>query len=386
MRGETVKEEFIIRREDHKDRQVLAHAAPILGEDGDIMAGIVVFLDITEQTSLEKELAEEKEMIEHVMNVSPSAITIVDRTGRVTYANKMAETILGIRLSVSDGITYDSSDWRITDFDGNPFPQDQLPFNLVRTRREPVFDVRHAISWPDGTRVLLSINAEPLLDENQRFDGMVCGLADIESENAIIKANHDLRERVKELNCLQQLAHLVAAYGRIEPILSELVFIIAQSWQYPEHTAARILYMDTAYVTDNFQETSLLQTADIIVQNGKAGRIDVFYIGPVTETDYDPFLEAEAQLLDAIALRLGRVIERLQLTRRYKDLFNTVNEAIVFGRYGWKNQGSQPGGSGSLRVSSAGRPYRNSYGEFLHGPPNSTGHPGKIDARRRYVS
>ena len=57
-KGEVVSEEHIIRRDDHEDRYVLANAAPIKDSNNKVIAGIVVFLDITERKKLEKERTE----------------------------------------------------------------------------------------------------------------------------------------------------------------------------------------------------------------------------------------------------------------------------------------------------------------------------------------
>jgi len=54
--GETVKEEFVIRRDDQQDRIVLAHAAPVNNAEGERIAAIVVFLDITERKEAEQGL------------------------------------------------------------------------------------------------------------------------------------------------------------------------------------------------------------------------------------------------------------------------------------------------------------------------------------------
>jgi len=51
--GETCSREFIIRRADNDDRIVSANAAPIKNEQGKVVAGIVVFTDITEHKQLE---------------------------------------------------------------------------------------------------------------------------------------------------------------------------------------------------------------------------------------------------------------------------------------------------------------------------------------------
>ncbi len=55
--GEVAREEHIIRRDNLEDRYVLADAAPIKDSDNNIIAGIVVFQDITERIKLEEERA-----------------------------------------------------------------------------------------------------------------------------------------------------------------------------------------------------------------------------------------------------------------------------------------------------------------------------------------
>ena len=54
--GETCSDEFIIGRDDSEDRYVLANAAPIKDSNNNIMAGILVFLDITNRKKTEIQL------------------------------------------------------------------------------------------------------------------------------------------------------------------------------------------------------------------------------------------------------------------------------------------------------------------------------------------
>jgi len=63
MSGETVSEEFIIRRPDGENRVVWANAAPILDEEGNVISGIVIFLDITERKQIEESLRLKEEML-----------------------------------------------------------------------------------------------------------------------------------------------------------------------------------------------------------------------------------------------------------------------------------------------------------------------------------
>ncbi len=56
LNGETCTEEFIVRRDNLKDRYVLANAAPIRDAHDMIKAGVIVFLDITERKTMEMRL------------------------------------------------------------------------------------------------------------------------------------------------------------------------------------------------------------------------------------------------------------------------------------------------------------------------------------------
>ncbi|MBD3225733.1 MAG: PAS domain S-box protein [Caldithrix sp.] len=70
LKGETVREEFIIRRNQQEDRHVLAHAAPIHGETGERIAAIVVFLDITERKEMENALKRSESLLSEAQRVA----------------------------------------------------------------------------------------------------------------------------------------------------------------------------------------------------------------------------------------------------------------------------------------------------------------------------
>ncbi len=135
--------------------------------------------DITYRKQAEEELRKERDVLKQLMETSPAGITFVDAQGNLGYANVQAEKTLGLQSSVIKGRTYDDPAWKITDANGAPFPREQLPFEIVRRTKAPVFGVEHAIQWEDGTRALLSINGAPLLKVDGSFDGMVALLEDV---------------------------------------------------------------------------------------------------------------------------------------------------------------------------------------------------------------
>jgi PAS domain S-box-containing protein len=131
------------------------------------------------------------------------------------------------------------------------------------------------------------------------------------AEEALKKRTYDLGERVKELNCLYGISNLVEKPDISLPeILQGSVDLVPPSWQYPEITCGRITFEGQAFLTEHFQETTWKQVSDIIVRGNKIGNIEVYYLEEKPTIDDGPFLREERDLIDAIAGRLGRIIDR----------------------------------------------------------------------------
>lgn len=155
--------------------------------------------DMAERTRWEERLQLEKDMTQRIIETSPAGIVRLDVQGRVIYANKLAEKIMGVKLSQESDRTYNDPEWRITAIDGTPFDNEKLPFTIVKKTGRPVFNVRHAIEWPDGRRILLSINAAPFFDNQGAFEGMIAAIEDITER---FKAQQSLRESKERLSTI----------------------------------------------------------------------------------------------------------------------------------------------------------------------------------------
>jgi len=157
----------------------------------------IVLNDITERKLAEEELLKEHNLIANIMETSPVGITTVDLMGKITFANSKAIAILGLSKEDITQMTYNAPKWQISDLNRNPFPDDRLPFNIVMSTGKSVFDVQHAIQWPDGKRILLSINGSPMIDTNGQVAGMVASIEDItkrkQAEVSLHRANRALR-------------------------------------------------------------------------------------------------------------------------------------------------------------------------------------------------
>jgi len=151
------------------------------------------------QSGADAGLRRERDLLASLAETSPVGIAVVDRDGQITFANPRAEQILGLTKSEITQRRYDAPGWRITRYDGSALPEDELPFRRVRSAGAPVLDIGHAIEWPDGRRVLLSINAAPLFDASGGFDGMVATLEDVTARERAEEARRSSEEKFRTL-------------------------------------------------------------------------------------------------------------------------------------------------------------------------------------------
>jgi PAS domain S-box-containing protein len=172
-------------------------------------------LDISERRRTEEALRESEHKASAMVASAPYGITFVDAAGIITYANPIAEGILGLQRTRIAGRKYDDPRWKITAPDGSPFPADQLPFARVRSTGQAVYDVEHAIQRENGERIIMSVNGAPLFTPDGALSGMVATILDITKRK---QAEEALRESEEKYRLLSELSpDSIALYqeGRI---------------------------------------------------------------------------------------------------------------------------------------------------------------------------
>ncbi len=122
-----------------------------------------------------------------------------------------------------------------------------------------------------------------------------------------------LHERIKELDCLYGISHIVEnSGGSLEFILQETVRLLPKSWQYPKITCARVVLRGDEYTTENYAKSPWVQRAPLHVHGEHVGDVEVSYLEQRPESHEGPFLTEERRLLDEIAKKLGHIVERLK--------------------------------------------------------------------------
>lgn len=116
------------------------------------------------------------------------------------------------------------------------------------------------------------------------------------------RSEHELRERIKELNCLYGISKIAEIPEiTVGELLQETVDLIPPAFQYPEITTARIMYDGSTYKTVMFKETPWKVLRQVTIA-GKMLTFEVFYL------EDKQFLEFEELLVTDIVNRLQVII------------------------------------------------------------------------------
>jgi len=285
---------------------------------------------------LEKEAAEHKQAKEVLketeqkyQRLTESLLDTVyefDREGRFTYVNEAGTHMFGYsKEEILNGLRV----------------QDTMVEEVRGLSQEAIYEIfkgnatvgERTFLRKDETQFIGEIHSGPIY-KGEVVVGVRGVLRDIttskQTEEALREKTHDLGKRVKELNCLYNISHLVEKTDiSLEEILQETVDLIPLSWQYPEITCARLILQDQTFTTDNFNETVWKQASDIMVHGERNGALEVIYLEQRPGSDEGPFQKEEISLINAIVERLGKIIERKQAEVALKQERDNLQVALA---------------------------------------------------------
>ena len=177
MYGEVCSKEFIVRRPDEEDRIVLANAAPIFDDKGEVSAGIVVFLDVTDRKQAEDALRDSEERYKALFERSLELVYLCDFEGNFIDANDAALKSLGYTkkdiksLNFSSLLTEDQFPLAIEtveDILKTGFQEDVVEYKLRRKDGEHIFiESKGAIIYRDGKPYAIQGIARNITDRKQ---------------------------------------------------------------------------------------------------------------------------------------------------------------------------------------------------------------------------
>jgi hypothetical protein len=169
------------------------------------------------------------------------------------------------------------------------------------------------------TREFPEADEGPFLKEERNLlinlSSLISGSA---TKDVLNKLQYENRERLKELSAINQTSAIIAKGETIEETLNRICHIIPKSWQYPEFTAAKIIYEGHIYISKSFKETVWVQRETFMTFDNKKGTIEIYYLREFPTAFEGPFLKEERQLL----INLGKLINGYLNNYKGREILN----------------------------------------------------------------
>ena len=150
------------------------------------MAGVVQ--DVSAAHTAEREHRELNALMRAALDASLFAVTVLNPSGQIIYCNELSASLLGLTRSTAESRTYDAPQFKHTDVDGGPWPNEKQPFVRVMSTGEAVHGVEHRIERPGGRNIVLRINGAPVKNERGEIKLLVFSFEDITERRAIEEA------------------------------------------------------------------------------------------------------------------------------------------------------------------------------------------------------
>lgn len=160
--------------------------------------------------------------LEQMLKTVPSCVVQLDHEGRFVFANDRAVEVLGLSESALTDRTFSDPEWRITDLDGDPIPEAELPFRRVRDTGDPLYDFRHTIEWPDGTQKTLSVNGAPLTGTDGSVESVVFSISDITDR---VRRERERRRYRRLVDAMREAACIYDEAGRYVAVNQRLAAV-----------------------------------------------------------------------------------------------------------------------------------------------------------------
>ncbi len=262
-----------------------------------------------------EEIRKREESLRITLQSIGDAVISTDVQGIIVEMNPVAERLSGWSKTKAEGQHLEEI---LRMVKADTYEKVANPVNRVLQSEGTVGLGNHTILISkNGTEYHIADSAAPIRNKAGQIDGVVLVFRDVTEQ---YEKDRQLKERIKELDCLYNIAEIVEEPDiSLDGILQKTAEIIPHSWLYPEVTVCRITLDDKEFRSSQFKTTKWKQSSTLKVHGRKAGAIEIFLIEEKPDIYEGPFLHEERKLIDAIAERLGRIIERLQSRKELQE-------------------------------------------------------------------
>ncbi|RJP18013.1 MAG: PAS domain S-box protein [Candidatus Abyssobacteria bacterium SURF_5] len=283
-----------------------------------------------------KGLREESEKAQRYIGIAEVMFLALDAEGTVTFANRKTCEVLGYEKEEILG-----KNW-FDHFLPESIREDaKTAFQklLVRDTRQVEYHENSVLSKNGEERVVAWHNVI-LTDEAGAVTGILCSGQDVTEhkrvEKLLEKRTRELVAHSKQIQCLFGISRLVEQPdSSLATILQGTVELIPAGLRYSELACARVILDDKEYRTPNFAKSKWKQARDIMAHGDRIGSLEIYYPEDELKETEKPFANEERDLVNAIAERLGSIIERARIEealeaerRQLISMFDSLDEVV----------------------------------------------------------
>jgi PAS domain S-box-containing protein len=134
--------------------------------------------DVTERRRAEDAMRANEQRLEQLMQLLPAAVYTCDMEGRITFYNRRAVELWGGELDAIERRRFCGSH-ALRRLDGDALPHEQTPMAVSLREGRSIRNEEAVVIRPDGSEVVVSVNVDPLLDEEGQQCGAINVLQDI---------------------------------------------------------------------------------------------------------------------------------------------------------------------------------------------------------------
>jgi PAS domain S-box-containing protein len=188
---------------------------------------------VSEKTVLEQTLQSNQQRLQDILDTMAEGVVITDTAGEIIYVNAMGQSILGLTEEQIIGRSYRDNKWHSERLDGSPIPKEDHPMYVALRTGLAVYDQEIAVVIEGREKIYISVNAAPLLDDEDNISGGIVTFTDVtnrrkvlqEKDDFISVASHELKTPIASLKAALQL--LEKLHHNISPEM--LTKLVAQS-------------------------------------------------------------------------------------------------------------------------------------------------------------
>lgn len=188
---------------------------------------------VYEKIVLEQSLRANQRRLQDILDTMAEGVVITDTDGTPVYANLMAQNIIGLSEEHILDRSYNDAKWRSERVDGSPLPKEDHPMYAALRTGLAVYDQEIGVVVEGREKIFVSVNAAPLLDDENRVSGGIVTFTDVTNRRKILQekddfisvASHELKTPIASLKAALQL--LDRMQSNISPEM--LAKLVAQS-------------------------------------------------------------------------------------------------------------------------------------------------------------